>query len=90
MQNVVDIALRYASLFISGSKNTLIIALSATIIGLFLGLLMGLIRSTNVQEKDSLFQKVSKKILHILSTLYIEIFRGTPMMVQAIFIYYTF
>lgn len=90
MQNVVDIALRYATLFISGSKNTLIIALSATIIGLFIGLLMGLVRSTKVDTKDSILQKSTKKLLQLLSTLYIEIFRGTPMMVQAIFIYYTF
>lgn len=90
MQNVVDIALRYATLFISGSKNTLIIALSATIIGLFIGLLMGLVRSIKIDAKDSILQKSTKKILQLFSTLYIEIFRGTPMMVQAIFIYYTF
>lgn len=90
MQKVFDIALRYASLFINGSKNTLIIALSATIIGLLIGLLMGMIRSIKIDAQDSMFSKLSKSALHFIATLYIEIFRGTPMMVQAIFIYYTF
>jgi len=71
-----------------GIKNTLIIALSGTLIGLLLGLIVGGLRAIKVEKQAPLFIKVIKKIYDIIATIYIEVFRGTPMMVQAAFIYY--
>lgn len=81
---------RYAPLFLFGARNTLIIALSGTIIGLIIGLGVGILRSLPVFPYDSKLKKYTVKAVKIATSFYVEIFRGTPMMVQAIFIYYAF
>lgn len=71
-----------------GVQNTLLVALSGTIIGLVIGLVVGGLKAIKVDASSSKLVKTIKKIYDVLSTVYIEVFRGTPMMVQAVFIYY--
>lgn len=72
--------------FLSGSWTTLYIALTGTIIGLGIGLLIGVIRTIPVAESG--WKKPAYKIVNFLLSCYIEIFRGTPMIVQSMVIYY--
>ena len=69
-------------------QTTLIVALSGTVIGLAIGLLIGGLRALKADRTAPVYVKILKKIFQILSSIYIGIFRGTPMMVQAVFIYY--
>lgn len=85
-----NIFVKYFPSFIFGVKNTLLIALVGTFFGLIIGLLVGAIKAIKIEKSDKTHIKIIKKILHIISTIYIEVFRGTPMMVQAVFIYYSF
>ncbi len=78
----------YWPLFLSGVKNTLLISLTATFFGLLIGLLVGGIRAIKVEATDQAFTKFIKQILYVITTIYIEVFRGTPMIVQSMFIYY--
>ncbi|MGF3112549.1 ABC transporter substrate-binding protein/permease [Facklamia sp. P9177] len=87
-QDVQALWASYGNQFIRGALNTLFIALFATIVGSVIGLLIAVIRSM----KD-LFQKGRPsyylfKVVDFLLVTYIEIFRGTPMMVQAMLIFY--
>ncbi|HQE24355.1 MAG TPA: amino acid ABC transporter permease, partial [Syntrophomonadaceae bacterium] len=75
-------------LFLRGAGNTLLIALSGTIIGFLIGIIIGIIRTIPVDHNTSLLKKVILKIADILLLCYIEVFRGTPMMVQAMVIFY--
>lgn len=84
------IAQRYAPLFVYGAKNTLTIALSATLIGLVIGLGVGILRSLPMSPLDSKLKRLTTVSIRRLTSIYVEVFRGTPMMVQAIFIYYAF
>ncbi len=79
---------RYSPLFWYGVRNTLIISLTATVIGLFIGLLVASVKTSKISPKDSFFAKGVKKFLWLLSSIYIEGFRGTPMIVQAVFLYH--
>lgn len=79
---------RFAPLFWFGVTNTLLISLSATVIGLGLGLLFASLKQLKIEKKDAIVIKLGKVTAHFLATSYIEIFRGTPMIVQAIFIYH--
>ena len=88
MATCLNIFTKYWPSLAFGIKNTLIIALSGTLIGLLLGLIVGGLRAIKVEKQAPLFIKVIKKIYDIIATIYIEVFRGTPMMVQAAFIYY--
>lgn len=84
------IAKRYAPLFLYGAKNTLTIALTATMLGLLIGLGVGILRSLPESVYDSPLKRWTTRFIRFLTSIYVEVFRGTPMMVQAIFIYYAF
>jgi putative lysine transport system permease protein len=75
-------------LYIEGASFTLIIAISGTILGLFLALAIIIFRIQEKDSRDSKFNIVMKRISVILSSSYVEFFRGTPMMVQAAIFYY--
>ena len=72
--------------FLSGAWTTLYIALIGTIIGLGIGLMIGVIRTIPVAESG--WKKHVYNVVNFLLSCYIEIFRGTPMIVQAMVIYY--
>ncbi|MCX8094922.1 MAG: amino acid ABC transporter permease [Caldisericia bacterium] len=67
---------RYGNLLLSGFYLTLYI----TFVSIFFGLIFGLVLAV--------LKLYGPKILKILSTLYIEIIRGTPMVVQLFIIYF--
>ena len=75
-------------LFTYGIQMTLILAFCGTVLGLFIGLLLGGIRAVNIEKRDPMAVKVIKKLLHYIVNFYVWIFRGTPMMVQAMFLYH--
>lgn len=79
---------RYAPLFWFGVRNTLLISLSATIIGLFIGLFFASLKQLKIEKKDNIITKLVKTLLKLIANIYIEVFRGTPMIVQAIFLYH--
>lgn len=71
-----------------GIKMTILLAIVGTVFGLLIGLVVGAIRGIPADPLDSPFTKTMKKIGQAISWFYIWIFRGTPMMVQAVFFYY--
>lgn len=77
-----------SSLFFNGAKNTLIISLVATTLGLFLGFGLSMLRNIQIDEYDNVLVRLFKKLISLLTMFYIEFVRGTPMMVQAVFVYY--
>ncbi|NLG81995.1 MAG: amino acid ABC transporter permease [Bacilli bacterium] len=80
----------FHELFLDGVKWTLVISLSATIIGLLIAVFITPIKIQKITNRDRLFVKILKRIGIILSTVYVEVLRGTPMIVQAVIIYYMF
>ncbi|MGX7107998.1 ABC transporter permease subunit [Facklamia miroungae] len=87
-QDVQGLWTTYGGQFIRGALNTLFIALFATIVGSIIGLAIAVVRSMK-----NLFHKGRPsyylfKLVDFLLVAYIEIFRGTPMMVQAMLIFY--
>ena len=83
-----EILIRYRKSFLLGIRTTLLIALTGTLIGLLIGLFVGGVKAIKPDKTSSKSTKFIKKIIDAIITVYIEIFRGTPMMVQAVFIYY--
>ena len=79
---------RYSSLFLRGIRNTLFIAIVSTLLGFLLGLLVAIIRKTQVNKTKNPIGYVIYRIVNFILGAYVEIFRGTPMMVQAVIIFY--
>ncbi|BDR56555.1 ABC transporter permease subunit [Xylocopilactobacillus apis] len=82
----INIFQKYGSLLLNGTLTTLWISLIGTIVGFLIGLLVGIIRTVPLSKSKG--KKIGQKILNAFFWLYIEIFRGTPMMVQAAIFYY--
>ncbi len=75
-EQVVLILDRYSVYFIDGLRNTLIIASLSVILGTLSGTLMAIMRMCRI------------KLFKYIATAYIEFVRGTPLMVQLMFIFY--
>ncbi len=77
---------QYGGMIMSGIGMTLLLALVGTIIGFFIGLLVGIIRT--IPTPTTRGKRWTLNVVKWLLSVYVEIFRGTPMMVQAAVIYY--
>ncbi len=82
------ICLKNYNSILKGIWTTLWLSMAGTIVGLILGLLFITLRTLEVTPKDNEFFAFLKKCANIFVQTYVTIFRGTPMMVQAIIIYY--
>ena len=78
----------YAPTYFNGVKNTLLLAIAATAIGCVIGLICGILNTIPYTKNDSPLKRLVLKLIRILVRIYVEIFRGTPMVLQAVFIYY--
>lgn len=86
LKEVVNILIEYKGYFLQGIGFTMLIALTGTVIGLLVGLITGVIRT--VPEPKNPVLRVLMKIVNILINIYVEVFRGTPMMVQSMVIFW--
>ncbi len=73
-------------MFLRGAGVTLYISIIGTILGAIIGLIIGTIRTIPLSENP--VKRILIKIVNIILTVYVEVFRGTPMIVQAMVIYY--
>ena len=87
-QNVYKILAneKYVGYLLDGLGQTMLIALVGTVCGLLIGLATGVIRTTPMSARR--WVSDLQKAINGLISVYVEIFRGTPMMVQAMVIYW--
>lgn len=85
-QDVINIVAKYYPQLLSGVGNTMLIALTGTVAGLAIGLLTGIVRTAPFSRNG--FVRALHRILNAVIAVYVEVFRGTPMMVQAMVIYW--
>lgn len=83
---IIDIAVSNWPSFLRGAVSTLQISITSTILGTLLGLIIGMLRT--IPSPDRGVKKWGLKLINGLLSVYIEVFRGTPMIVQAMIIYY--
>lgn len=89
MEWVLFLLNKYLSFFLEGCKTTLILALIGTFFGCVIGLLVGVLRTVpKPGQRANPAVKGLYRLLQFILLAYIEIFRGTPMMVQAMVVYY--
>ena len=88
---ITDVGLlwtNYSSAYISGIRNTLILAVIATLIGCIIGLVCGILNTIPYFKQDHIVKRFVLKLIRVVIRMYVEIFRGTPMVLQAVFIYF--
>ena len=72
--------------FLRGTGMTLLISMTGTIAGLIIGLLIGVFRTAPMSKNKAL--AALQTFFGWFLNVYIEIFRGTPMIVQSMVIFY--
>lgn len=70
MDLIIDTAVKYNDVFMSGIKVTIIISLFSCLFGLILGIILAFMKISGV------------KILQAIAGVYVEVIRGTPVLVQ--------
>ncbi len=78
--------LQYAPYFQRGMLYTILLSACTVAIGFVLALAVALIRIS--KPGKSLLSRGCNKALHFITGLYIEVVRGTPMLVQVMIVYY--
>ncbi len=86
---IIRLSSEYWPLFLNGVKNTLIMAITGTLIGFLIGLLIAIVRTIPVAENANMVTKGCFKAVNVVLSAYVEIIRGTPMLVQALIIHYS-
>ena len=74
---IIFLIQQYHGYYLQGLLTTLETSLAGTICGCFLGFLVGIIQATDIRAQANMIKKI-----------FVTIFRGTPMIVQAMVIYY--
>ena len=90
---MADIFAKYHQMIFKGIGYTMLVSIIGTIIGLVIGLLIGVFRTMpdpSTKTPAGKFLRGLKKVGDWILSAYIEIFRGTPMMVQAMVIFWGF
>lgn len=73
---------------VDGMVKTLVIATISTAVGCLIGFAVGLVQSLPAREGKTPLRRFGLRLVQWIFSAYIEIFRGTPMMVQAAFLFY--
>lgn len=87
-QDIAVLWSKYSPMYWSGIKNTIILAVVATVIGCIIGLVCGILNTIPYAKNDPPVKRFLLKLVRVIVRIYVEVFRGTPMVLQAVFIYY--
>lgn len=89
VNTIIYLIENYASFFIRGILITLLLSVIGTVGGFILSLFLTVLRTQEIdQRRDHLYIKIMKKLGQFFAQMYITVFRGTPMIVQAMIFYY--
>ncbi len=76
MDMVIDTAVKYNDIFMSGIKVTIVISIMSCFFGLLLGIILAFMKISGI------------KVLQAIATAYVEIIRGTPILVQISLVFF--
>ena len=86
LESAWDVFLNNWEVFVRGAWTALLLAIIGTIVGVLIGFFIGIIHTIPQRKKS--FKTAVLKVFNFILTAYVEVFRGTPMMVQAMVVFY--
>lgn len=87
LQFILKVVTEYWPLLLRGIGYTMLLSMSGTIVGFIIGLLVGIVRTIPMPDRKNALWWFSR-IVNALIGMYVQVFRCTPMIVQAVVIYY--
>ena len=86
--NVAALWSEYGPSFLRGAGMTMLIAVISTALGCVIGFAVGIVQTIPADRREHPVRCAVMRVVRFVLGVYVEVFRGTPMMVQAMFIYY--
>ena len=86
--DIADLIQSNGMSYLFGIRNTLILAVVATVIGCLIGFICGILQTIPHSKNDPPVKRFFLALIRVIVRVYVEVFRGTPMILQAVFIYY--
>ena len=74
--------------YLKGALSTIELAVVATFIGCVIGLICGILQTIPHSKEDAPLRRGILSVVRAIIRIYVEVFRGTPMILQAVFIFY--
>ena len=74
--------------YLKGAGDTLLLAVVATAVGCLIGLFCGILQTLSYSKNDFWLKKAVINVIKAVVRVYVEVFRGTPMILQAVFIFF--
>ncbi len=87
-RDIISLLGTYGGAYLNGVKNTLVLALVATFLGCVIGFICGILQTIPCAKTDPPLKRFFLGAIRVIVRAYVEVFRGTPMVLQAVFIYY--
>ena len=87
-EDITKLWSKYAGLYLNGVWNTISLAVLCTAVGCIIGLFCGVLNTIPYTKNDNIFKRIILRAIRIINQIYVEVFRGTPMILQAVVIYY--
>ena len=78
--------MEYKGVFLKGAGWTLALAVTGTIIGCIIGFIVGIVQTIELEANCNYAKRGLVKVVKAIVRIYVEVFRGTPMIVQAMVI----
>lgn len=88
IQRMVYIIQTYSISLLKGAGVTMTIAIICTALGCLIGFGVGIVQTIELKKSSNKISKIAVRFFKIILYIYVEFFRGTPMMLQAAFIFY--
>ena len=86
--DIAKLWVKFGGSYLGGIKNTLILALVGTVIGCLIGFICGVLNTIPYNKNDNPVKRFFLTLIRVIIRVYVEVFRGTPMVLQAVFLYY--
>lgn len=87
-QDILTLLEDYGPTYGKGILSTLVLAIVATFFGCVIGFVCGMLQTIPHEKTDPVWKRVILWIVRAIIRVYVELFRGTPMILQAVFIFY--
>ncbi len=87
-KDIATLWLNYGQSYLAGAQSTIVLAVLCTAVGCLIGLICGILQTIPYPQKGRPFLKSALWLIRAIVRVYVELFRGTPMILQAVFLYY--
>ncbi|MDR1132382.1 MAG: amino acid ABC transporter permease [Oscillospiraceae bacterium] len=86
--DIVKLWGNYGPTYLNGMWSTIWLAVVCTFIGCLIGFLCGVLQTIPCEKNDHIVKRFFIGLLRLVIRIYVEVFRGTPMILQAVFVYF--